>query len=290
MNHQSIDKFFKAAAIIFAQLFVDEFGLDYRVTGLYRNELITFSGGALFTDLVFETSKGELLNLEFLDVKLKEENLKKFSQYKIHLQYQSKKPVVTAVISTYPIKSDITCYDESETSRMTPIIRYLIDYYDEERFNTVKDKVKNNVVLDRKDMQYLILVPFMVVKKNRPIKVREICVLINEIKAKHLFDVEEIYLPLILAIKQYIGDKAEKNKLIEVLTMSMSSDEIYEKVISSGVFEQGVEQGLEQGVERGMDQQKEKHIKSLVKFGMTPANISKALNIPLKEINEIISK
>lgn len=38
MSHQNIDKFFKVSAILFAQLFVDTFGLKYHVIRLYRNE------------------------------------------------------------------------------------------------------------------------------------------------------------------------------------------------------------------------------------------------------------
>ena len=60
-----------------------------------------------------------------------------------------------------------------------------------------------------------------------------------------------MYLPLILAINQYVADESERKKLIEVLTMGMSADEIYEKVMSSGVFEQGLEEGLKKGREEG---------------------------------------
>ena len=60
-----------------------------------------------------------------------------------------------------------------------------------------------------------------------------------------------MYLPLILAIKQYVSDEDERNKLIKVLTMDMPADEIYEKVMSSGILEQGIEQGMELGVEKG---------------------------------------
>lgn len=55
MTHQNIDKFFKVSAILFGQLFVDAFELNYHVIRLYRNELINLSGDSLFTDLVFET-------------------------------------------------------------------------------------------------------------------------------------------------------------------------------------------------------------------------------------------
>ena len=48
--------------------------------------------------------------------------------------------------------------------------------------------------------------PFMLHSNARPKKVREICNLIEMIKMKKLFDYEELYLPLVLAIKQYISD------------------------------------------------------------------------------------
>lgn len=85
MTHQNIDKFFKVSAILFGQLFVDFFGLNYHVTRLYRNELNTFEGDNLFSDLVFETREGVLLNFEFQDVKIKKEHLKKYMDYKVRL-------------------------------------------------------------------------------------------------------------------------------------------------------------------------------------------------------------
>ena len=129
MPHQNIDKFFKVSAILFGQLFVDFFGLNYHVIRLYRNELNTFKGNSLFTDLVFETREGILLNFEFQDKKLNKNHLKKYLDYKIHLQCQSGKPVVTVIICTYHIKSEVFIYNETETSILKPIIHYLIDYY-----------------------------------------------------------------------------------------------------------------------------------------------------------------
>ena len=67
--------------------------------------------------------------------------------------------------------------------------------------------------------------------------------MIEEIKDNRLFDDEKYYLPLISAIHQYVNDEIERNKLIEVLTMNMPADEIYEKVMNSGIYEQGLEQG-----------------------------------------------
>ena len=72
--------------------------------------------------------------------------------------------------------------------------------------------------------------------------------MINEIRKKRLFDRDEMYLPLILAINQYVSDEEERKKLIRVITMDMPADEIYEKVMSSGILEKGIEQGIEQGI------------------------------------------
>ena len=101
------------------------------------------------------------------------------------------------------------------------------------------------------------LLPFMVNEKSRYQKVKEVCSLIEDLKNYKLFDDEEMYLPLILAINQYVADESERKKLIEVLTMGMSADEIYEKVMSSGVFEQGLEEGLEKGLEKGLKKGRE---------------------------------
>ncbi|MBQ2636142.1 MAG: hypothetical protein IJG09_05520 [Methanobrevibacter sp.] len=240
--HQNIDKFFKVSAILFGQLFVDFFGLNYHIIRLYRNELNTFDGISLFSDLVFETREGILLNFEFQDIKLEKKHLKKYMDYKICLQCQSGKPVVTVIICTYHIKSDVYIFKETETSILKPIIHYLLDSYDEVKYLNIKNKLINNLKLSHQEIQFLILSPFMVHKNLRLLKIRDVCTLIKEIREKRLFDSDEMYLPLILAINQYVSDEDERNKLIKVITMDMPADEIYEKVMSSGILEQGIEQ------------------------------------------------
>lgn len=69
----------------------------------------------------------------------------------------------------------------------------------------------------------------MISKNFRYERVRTVCGLIEVIRMTQLFDYDEMYLPLVLAIKQYISDEDEQNKLIEVLTMDMPVDEVYEK-------------------------------------------------------------
>ena len=249
--HQNIDKFFKVSAILFGQLFVDFFGLDYHIIRLYRNELNSLDGTSLFSDLVFETREGILLNFEFQDVKLEMKNLKKYMGYKVRLQCQSGKAVVTVIICTYHIKFDVFIFKETETSLLKPIIHYLLDSYDEVKYLTIKNKLINNLKLSHQEIQFLILSPFMVQKKLRLSKIKDVCDLINEIRKKRLFDRDEMYLPLILAINQYVSDEEERKKLIRVITMDMPADEIYEKVMSSGILEKGIEQGMELGVEKG---------------------------------------
>lgn len=209
MSHQNIDKFFKVSAILFGQLFVEAFGLEYNIIRLYRNELNNFDGTNLFADLVFETREGILLNFEFQDVKLNKKHLEKYMEYKVKLQCQSGKPVVTVVICTYHLKSEVYIYNETETSILKPIIHYLSDYYDEVKYISLKNKITNHVRLSYREIQYLVLLPFMVPKKSRQGRIKEVCTLIEDIKRYDLFNDDEMYLPLILAIKQYVSDEKE---------------------------------------------------------------------------------
>ena len=94
----------------------------------------------------------------------------------------------------------------------------------------------------------------MVSFKFRLQKIKEVCTLIEEIKTKKLFDNDEMFLPLILAIKQYVSNEKEQENLIKVLTMDMSADKIYEKVMNSGILEQGIEIGMEKGREEGIEE------------------------------------
>ncbi len=107
----------------------------------------------------------------------------------------------------------------------------------------------------------------MVSFKFRLQKIKEVCTLIEEIKTKKLFDNDEMFLPLILAIKQYVSNEKEQENLIKVLTMDMSADKIYEKVMNSGILEQGIKIGMEKGKEIGREEGIEKGIKEGIKEG-----------------------
>ena len=105
------------------------------------------------------------MNFEFQDKKLNKNHLKKYLDYKIHLQCQSGKPVVTVIICTYHIKSEVFIYNETETSLLKPIIHYLIDYYDEVNYLSIKNKINNKLKLSPNEIQFLVLLPFMTNKK-----------------------------------------------------------------------------------------------------------------------------
>ena len=103
--------------------------------------MIKFSGESLFSDIVFETCEGVLLNFEFQNTKIKEEHLKRYMDYKVSLQCQSGKPVVTVIICTYHIKSEVYMFYETETSILKPIVYYLVDNYDEVKYLYLKNKI-----------------------------------------------------------------------------------------------------------------------------------------------------
>ena len=92
MKNQKIDYFFKSSAILFAQMFLDMFDIDYHITGLYRNELSPLKGNTLFADLVFETQEKVLLNIEFQDVKITEKHLERYVKYKVALTMPIRNP------------------------------------------------------------------------------------------------------------------------------------------------------------------------------------------------------
>ena len=66
--------------------------------------------------------------------------------------------------------------------------------------------------------------------------------------------------------------------------MDMPADEIYEKVMSSGVYEQG----LEQGFEEGENKTRRENVLALFEFGMSAKKISQALKLDLNIVNEIL--
>ena len=72
-------------------------------------------------------------------------------EYKVSLQCQSGKPVVTVIICTYHIKSEVLIFKETETSILKPIVHYLVDYYDEVKYLSLKNKIKINSKLSTRE-------------------------------------------------------------------------------------------------------------------------------------------
>ena len=111
MAHQNIDKFFKVSAILFGQQFVDAFGLNYNIIRLYRNELNSLNGKNYFTDLVFETREGILLNFEFQDVKIKKNDLNRYMEFELPRHIDVEDSYFTG--QYFPTKVELPCYPPS---------------------------------------------------------------------------------------------------------------------------------------------------------------------------------
>ena len=61
--------------------------------------------------------------------------------------------------------------------------------------------------------------------------------------------------------------------------MNENTDEIYEKVMNSGILEQGIEKGIKEGIEKGIKEGIEKGIKEGIEKGIKEGRFNLAIEL-----------
>jgi len=160
----------------------------YNLPGTYigptNNEVPNADGGIPQTDVRYyvEMDDGtiQVIDIEDETSNVDQATLKKVYRYKTNLVYGHKKPVISVISTTLPIKKCSTKLEYSQTDFLIPIMKSLPLEDAWERLNMLLDKIKKQEMFSNIEALELITHPRKCTK-NQDIATEKICNSPNEL-------------------------------------------------------------------------------------------------------------
>ena len=217
------DNFFKAFCIPFIKLLLQYVGIEFDTVKIVVPDLVINTSTWLHLDFLVEINGEYLVNIEFMSTKLTEKVKRRFHKYAVHAQERYDMDVITIVISTH------ATYSHLEHQKLS--------------LNEIKLKIENKEKLNRWDMFYFTLVPFM---RNEKGIVDSLCKAVEFSEIINIDD-EDLWHSIIsmhvALVKKFVKDDVLKSRLVDVL--NMRDNIIFEK-FGRKQFEEGREEGHEE--------------------------------------------
>ena len=240
------DNFFKAFCIPFIKLLLQYVGIEFDTVKIVVPDLVINTSTWLHLDFLVEINGEYLVNIEFMSTKLTEKVKRYFHKYAVHAQERYDMDVITIVISTHATYSHL---EHQKLSDMSVFTMYVVSFTHlsiKKTLNEIKLKIENKEKLNRWDMFYFTLVPFM---RNEKGIVDSLCKAVEFSEIINIDD-EDLWHSIIsmhvALVKKFVKDDVLKSRLVDVL--NMRDNIIFEK-FGRKQFEEGRVEGREEGHE-----------------------------------------
>ncbi|MEE3443524.1 MAG: hypothetical protein VZQ49_01580 [Methanobrevibacter sp.] len=237
------DNFFKAFCIPFIKLLLQYVGIEFDTVKIVVPDLVINTSTWLHLDFLVEINGEYLVNIEFMSTKLTEKVKRRFHKYAVHAQERYDMDVITIVISTHATYSHL---EHQKLSDMSVFTMYVVSFTHlsiKKTLNEIKLKIENKEKLNRWDMFYFTLVPFM---RNEKGIVDSLCKAVEFSEIINIDD-EDLWHSIIsmhvALVKKFVKDDVLKSRLVDVL--NMRDNIIFEK-FGRKQFEEGREEGHEE--------------------------------------------
>lgn len=158
--YHSSDALNKAFAMYFIGALLDFLEIDYQRVEAYPTEIIK-DNQRRFMDYAVIIDKSYIINLEFHEGDLGEEELNRFMKYKGDTRLKSQMPVYTYIICTGSPKKSVKEYIINEKFEYCPRIVFLSLDSADEKIKVLKEKIKNDKKLTKREKAFLVYIPFM---------------------------------------------------------------------------------------------------------------------------------
>lgn len=209
----------KYAFLVLGKYLHEFFNLEGEYLAGKETEIITSEKRNLRMDIVYYRSGNVINNIENQTKAVDEEKLESIAEYaKFLLIYNS------ALVNSYIVSKIDPKYCSKEICLTETLVlrpRYLFKSQDEllKLLNMIRDKVKSNKVLSRKETMGLAMIPTLAQDDIAEKVTEEACHLITKDQSIDLPIKNEICFILDIMIDRNIKDKKKKQKLLEVLNM-----------------------------------------------------------------------
>ncbi|GFZ30070.1 hypothetical protein CSC2_05960 [Clostridium zeae] len=226
-------QFLKKAMEFFKDNAVKFFGIDTRIIAPAETEIKNVDIRTNYTDYLFYTEDGNYLHFEFQTTD-KKEDIKRFLYYDASLFYKDRRKIRTMVIYSADI-------DDAEIHIDAGSINYKIEAFymknlnGDEKFEILKNKIKNNKKLTSYDILTLSFLPLMSSKVSKSERTLEGIELANSIEDS---EIKLKCLTLLYALFDKFGDQISKMRFKEVFSMTD---------IGKMIRDEGLKEGREEG-------------------------------------------
>ena len=242
-NHE--DLLIKKLATDYRQEFLDYLDLLYHenhknpmelpskiIKSKSATELITPNFRTLFMDCAYDMEDGSILHYEHFSGVLTEEKLVHAGRYIFEKREETKKDIVTLILSTGdPKKAARIVWFNKKTNFIPFRIIFLKEYSGDEKLKKIKDKVKHNKKLTFNEIIELVLMVLFDNSRSPAEVIEEVCYLTTKLVDATPKERNLLRWGLILVSNKFVKDPIKLKELRRVITMN--NDSIYGLVHSA---------------------------------------------------------
>ena len=187
-------------------------------------EIVTPNLKNLYMDFAYDMDDDSILHYEHYSCVLTEENLVHTGCYAFEKRRETKKDIVTIIVSTGDPKKSARIVWLNERTNFLPFrIVFLKEYNGEEKLKKIKNKVKNKKKLTFDEIIEIVLM--VLFDNSRPPEevVEEVCYLTTQLVDTTPEERNLLRWGLILVSNKFVKDREKLRKLRRVITMNNES-------------------------------------------------------------------
>ena len=147
MISKETDKLFRNITKDYLEVVVEKFGIDDKVIRLHPTSGLSIDNKNLEMDIVYENQDEIVKDLEFQITKVDENDQYRFLKYNVYLGEYHRKPSEVLVLSAVEPSKEIKLKVGPNLTYVLKIFS-IIDVNGDEKLNTIKTKLKNNLKLN----------------------------------------------------------------------------------------------------------------------------------------------
>ncbi len=234
--YHSSDALNKAFSMFFISSLLDFLEIEYETVEAYPTEIIE-DNERRFMDYAVVIDNSYIINLEFHEGDLDEEELNRFMKYKGDTRLKSKLPVYTYIICTGNPDNSVKEYVLNKKFEYAPKIIFLSTYDADEKIAILKEKIKNKKYINKREKAFLVYIPFMRSKLSKFELVKTTCNLTMQLNMIPNNEWNRLRHCQYFLIDIFI-DKSKRKELQEIIKMTGSySSRCIENIQNEGKIE-----------------------------------------------------
>lgn len=234
--YHASDALNKAFAMFFISALLDFLGIEYGSIEVYPTEIIK-DNERRFMDYAVIIDASYVINLEFHDGNLGEDELNRFLKYKGDTRLKSKMYVYTYIICTGNPNKSVKEYILNNKLEYAPEIVFLSLENADEKIELIREKIKNKEKLTKREKAFLVYIPFMSSSFAKEELVRNTCLLTMQLNTITEKERNRLRRCQYLLIDIFVDDD-NKNEFREIIKMTGSyTSQCIENIKNEGRIE-----------------------------------------------------